>query len=226
MELMLTKTVNNVPVDGYYDQKQAWFTRTQIGEALEYTDPNNHIGKIHERHKERLDAFSRVRQFVTPSGVQQGIVYNIRGVLEICRWSRQPKADMIMDALYDMAEQVMEKGYYSRLTDEQLLNVLIQRQIDNPDFANKISRTSLRSEAVKTARPERQEKCDELFNSRMVELTEGEYALALREICKDDGKLYDGEMKRYAERVALLNLAKAGLKKMLENSRKPFDRRL
>lgn len=32
-------------------------TRKQIGEALEYANPQKAIAKLHERYKERLDKF-------------------------------------------------------------------------------------------------------------------------------------------------------------------------
>lgn len=87
LTLIEQRTINNVLVDGYYGSKEAWFTRFQIGSALEYDDPQNAITVIHKRHRERLDQFSRRCQIDTPSGRQEGFVYSIRGVLEICRWS-------------------------------------------------------------------------------------------------------------------------------------------
>lgn len=124
LKLVEQRTVNNVLVDGYYGSKEAWFTRFQIGSALEYDDPQNAITVIHKRHRERLDQFSRECQIDTPSGNQHGFVYSIRGVLEICRWSKQPKADMVMDALYDMAESVIEKGYYTVMSAEETIKSL------------------------------------------------------------------------------------------------------
>lgn len=124
LTLVLTQHINNVPVDGYYGDKTAWFTRTQIGSALEYDDPQNAITLIHKRHRERLDMFSRRCQFDTPSGQQEGYMYSFKGVLEICRWSKQPKANMVMDALYDMAEEVVRKGYFTNMPKEVLFEQL------------------------------------------------------------------------------------------------------
>lgn len=122
MEIVLSKDVNGTLVDGYFDDGQAWYTRSQIGEALGYSNPLTAIKNIHQRHKERLDKFSRVAQIELPSGVQEGYVYNIQGVFEICRWSKQPVADAVMDGLYTMAEEVMRKGYFSNLPPEKLLS--------------------------------------------------------------------------------------------------------
>lgn len=131
MELVLQENINDVLVDGLYEN-EAWFTRTQIGQLLEYDDPSNSILQIHKRHRERLDKFSRGCQFVTPSGVQEGFVYNIRGVFEICRWSKQPKADAIMNALYDMAIRVEREGYVSKYNDVELFQMLGKKLQDDP----------------------------------------------------------------------------------------------
>lgn len=117
LALIEHRTINGKLVDGFYGDKEAWFTRTQIGEALGYDEPQDSIKKIHKRHKERLDMFSRWGQIDTTSGIQEGYVYNLRGVLEICRWSRQPKADMVMDKLYDMALSIRDKGRDLAMTD-------------------------------------------------------------------------------------------------------------
>ena len=130
LALIESRTINNALVDGFYGDAESWFTRTQIGQALEYANPQHAITLIHGKHKERLDLFSRWSQFETPSGVQEGYMYSFRGVLEICRWSRQPKADMVMDALYDMAESVKTKGYFSVMSDEELLTHLAIKVLD------------------------------------------------------------------------------------------------
>lgn len=127
LTLVETKTVNNVLVDGYLDGKTPYFTREQIGLALEYDHPKKSVAVIHSRHKERLDKYSRGYQIDTPSGKQEAVVYNIKGVFEICRWSKQPKADMVMDALYDMAEEVLTKGYFSLMSDEALAQLLDEK---------------------------------------------------------------------------------------------------
>lgn len=138
--LIETRTINNARVDGYYHDKEAWFTRYQIGLALGYEYPVEAVGRIHNRHRDRLNQFSRVSQIDTPSGVQEGYVYSRRGVLEICRWSRQPKADEVMDALYDMAESVLEKGYYSCMSDTDLFWMLVNKCLDNPSIESRLNK--------------------------------------------------------------------------------------
>ena len=119
--LVLIKSAqfNNVPLDCYIEPEQDdngnfWATREQIGRLLEYEYPGTSIGKIHERHQERLDKFSRVSQIDLPlGGTQEVFIYNFKGLLEICRYSNQPKADAVMDWLFDVADEIRRTGSYS-----------------------------------------------------------------------------------------------------------------
>lgn len=94
-----------------------WLSREQIGQALGYSDPGIAIGKIHARHRERLDCASmtvRSEQDHDASGdnlspepdendasltnlvkeaSRSRVLYSPKGVYEICRWSQQPAAE-------------------------------------------------------------------------------------------------------------------------------------
>lgn len=86
---------------------EIFVTRTDIGEALEYKRPNDAIRKIHERNFERINRFSRVAQIDLSSGGKQEVnLYNTKGIYEICRWSKQPKANAFMDWVWDLLESV------------------------------------------------------------------------------------------------------------------------
>src|SRR5699024_4197021 len=80
--------------------------REQIGQALEYSEPRNAISKIHSRNKERLDKFSRSGQIDTPSGRQETIIYNEKGIYEIIRKSGQSKADDFYDWVYELLSKI------------------------------------------------------------------------------------------------------------------------
>ncbi len=107
LTLATQKPFGSLTCDFYKDDNNEFYmTREQIGTALEYDDPRKRIAVIHTRNKDRLDPLSRRFQIETPSGVQEMIVYTLRGAMEICRFSRQPKADKFMDFVWDVMESL------------------------------------------------------------------------------------------------------------------------
>ena len=119
LQLVTTKHFNGCALDCYVEPEHEtsgdfWATRTQIGQLLEYSEPGIAIGNIHNRNKDRLDRFSRVNQIDLPSGgVQEVVLYNFKGLLEICRYSQQPKANAVMDWLWEVADEIRRTGSYS-----------------------------------------------------------------------------------------------------------------
>lgn len=103
MNLVLCKQekFNGVNVDFYRDNSNNIFmTREQIGKALEYKNPNDSIRTIHRRNKERLDKFAVSTKLNSTDGKKYDTtVYNSNGICEICRYSKQPKANLIYNWL-------------------------------------------------------------------------------------------------------------------------------
>ena len=122
LQVYATKTFNGCVLDCYVapdqtDKGDFWATRTQIGQLLEYEDPMRAVAHIHERNKERLDKFSSVVNLSTVEGSRtvsrEVTVYNFKGLLEICRYSNQPKANAVMDWLWDVADEIRRTGSYT-----------------------------------------------------------------------------------------------------------------
>ena len=119
--LWTSRQFDGITFDCYVEQDQKipdefWMTREQIGRLLEYSDPMRSIAHIHERNADRFSKFSTVTKLVTVQGSQMVtrnvIVYNFRGLLEICRWSNQPKANAVMDCLWEIADEIRRTGQY------------------------------------------------------------------------------------------------------------------
>ena len=112
MTVITSKPFGVLNVDVYQNDKhQYYMTREQIGAALEYGNPKVAIMNIHTRNSDRLDKFCSVLNLSTEVGnhtqMRQTYVYSLRGVMEICRFSRQPKADAFMDFCWDIMESLM-----------------------------------------------------------------------------------------------------------------------
>lgn len=120
MQLATTRKFGELEIQVYENpavghsrvQDDFWMTREQIGTALEYTDPRKTIGKIHERNKGRLDPLSTVVKMSTVEGkrtvMREVVCYNLRGVMEICRYSTQPKANAFIDFCWDVMVALMQ----------------------------------------------------------------------------------------------------------------------
>ncbi len=112
LNLITTETFGNLPCNFYQDtNKEILLTREQIGTALEYSSPQKAIQKIYYRHKNRLDELCiRIVENRIPQnggiGVNvETVYYTQKGIMEICRWSNKPKANIFMDWVWDIVEK-------------------------------------------------------------------------------------------------------------------------
>ena len=132
-DLVLVKQTKfeGVELDCYVEPTQEdkgnfWATREQIGRLLEYAEPEISVANIHNRHSERLDKFSTLIKLIRVEGgrevLREVTVYNFKGLLEICRYSNQPKADAVMDWLWKVADEIRRTGSYSLRTEQPQLN--------------------------------------------------------------------------------------------------------
>lgn len=136
---------------GFWTDKnnEVWMTREQIGTALGYSDPNKAISNIHARNKDRLDKFSVTPKLRGTDGkAYDTYLYNHKGLYEICRLSRQPKADAFMDWAWDVIESIRKHGMYA--TDTTL-----DQMINSPEFGIRLL-TELKNEREERRKLEHQ----------------------------------------------------------------------
>lgn len=120
LTLATQKPFGTLTCDFYKDNSgEFYMTREQIGQALEYPAGAKAIAQIHSRNADRLNPMSGVLKMKTPGGEQDTFVYNIRGVMEICRFSRQPKADKFMDFVWDVMESLYNGNSVLAAPDQQ-----------------------------------------------------------------------------------------------------------
>lgn len=153
MTVITSKPFGALNVDVYQNDKhQYYMTREQVGKALEYGNPYNAITVIHKRNADRLDPLSTSVKLSLVEGnrtVEREIAcYSLRGVMEICRLSRQPKADAFMDFCWDIMESLMRGD--SVLATPQMDAALSKEFIDVRLHALFDSMKSLQSELNST----------------------------------------------------------------------------
>lgn len=122
LTLIKSADCNGIELDCYVredqeDKSNFWATREQIGRLLGYENPNDAVRHLHNRHADRLDQFSQTFRVIQTEGnrniTRETILYSFKGLLELCRYSNQPKADKIMDWLWHVAEEIRLTGSYS-----------------------------------------------------------------------------------------------------------------
>ncbi len=121
LKLITTETFGDLPCNFYRNMNDdILLTREQIGMALEYKNPDVSLSMIHKRHKSRLDVLSVVTKLLSTDGKEyETTLYTQGGVMEICRWSNKPKADMFMDWVWD----IIEKYRNNELDTSQSVNM-------------------------------------------------------------------------------------------------------
>lgn len=133
LKLITTENFNNLSCNFYRNMNDdVLLTREQIGQALEYADPIKAIQNIHAKHKDRLDQMSiriKTETFDTPQSdvgrnknlMTERVYYTEKGIMEICRWSRQPKANLFMDWVWDIISKYRHDELNPTILDLQSL---------------------------------------------------------------------------------------------------------
>ena len=126
LQLIKSREFNGFTLDCYVEPEQDdkgafWATREQIGSLLGYSNPRKSITVIHNRNRDRLDKFCFRYQIDTPAGLRTTVVYNFKGLLEICRYSNQPVANQVIDVLWEIADEIRRTGSFrSGMSKEEL----------------------------------------------------------------------------------------------------------
>lgn len=129
LTLITTETFNNLPCNFYRNiNDDILLTREQIGQALEYSDPIKAIQKIHLKHQDRLEPLcmrikgsAQIGGDLSKSEEQERVYYTERGIMEICRWSRQKNANIFMDWTWD----IITKYRHNELTTTPNIQSLV-----------------------------------------------------------------------------------------------------
>ena len=132
-ELTLVKHefFDELKCDIYQGDVDYYMTREQIGTALEYAKPSKAIGNIHSRNKERLDKFSTVLVLRGRDGKpREATFYNRRGILEICRWSNQPKANALIDWVWDVMDSLIIGQLKIIRQDENIMRMIAESRVN------------------------------------------------------------------------------------------------
>lgn len=112
LKLITTEKFGEIECKFYRNRNdEILLTREQVGTALEYSNPQKAVQKIHLNHKDRLEPLcirfveNRIPQNGGVGVNVETVYYTERGIMEICRHSNKPKANQFMDWVWDIVEK-------------------------------------------------------------------------------------------------------------------------
>lgn len=119
-EVMFTEQFEKISIDVMNNVEQKgsmYFTREQIGQALEYAEPIKAIEQLHGRNREILDKYAvTLSAKATDGKMREMTLYNRRGVYTICSLSKQPKAREFMEWVWDIVDKYISGDLMDKKT--------------------------------------------------------------------------------------------------------------
>jgi len=132
--VMRYKDICGVQVACIYGDEDVWFDRYDIGHALGYDNPEEAVKNIHAKHEDTLQSRSTIADVAHCHEIAHDcVLYNIIGVLEICRLSNKLHSDDVGDAFYDLWKDALADLSYNNMTNEDIGACLKARIEQNPE---------------------------------------------------------------------------------------------
>lgn len=156
-----------------------WFVLRDICDVLGIVDDKQVYNRLDEDERGRYKT-------PTPGGLQEIRCVNEPGLYDTIIRSNSDKAKPFRRWItHDVLPSIRKQGYYSLLTDEELIEVITEKQRTDNSFLGKIDKTAIKAKLLKESREKAQADSDLLYLCKD-KYTCKEYRAKLKEIWKDD----------------------------------------
>ena len=176
-ELQLAFDYEALPVRTITDGTIVWFALIDVCKIFDLSNPRMVARRLDEDEvrKFNLRSLEGETWFVTESGLYT-VILNSRSekAKPFRRW-----------VTHEVLPTIRKQGYYSLLSDEELLDIIIEKQRRNREFLTKIDKTAIKSLILKEERDNRDEATRLLF-LRQREISCRQFRAELKAIWKDD----------------------------------------
>lgn len=166
-----------LPVRTITDGTIVWFALIDVCKNFDLSNPRMVARRLDEDEvrKFNLRSLEGKTWFVTESGLYT-VILNSRSekAKPFRRW-----------VTHEVLPTIRKQGYYSLLSDEELLDIIIEKQRRNREFLTKIDKTAIKSLILKEERDNRDEATRLLF-LRQREISCRQFRAELKAIWKDD----------------------------------------
>ena len=156
-----------------------WFILRDICDVLGIVDDKQVCDRLDEDERGRYKT-------PTPRGLQEMRCVNEPGLYDTIIRSNSDKAKPFRRWItHDVLPSIRKQGYYSLLSDEELIEVITEKQRIDGSFLGKIDKTAIKAKLLKENREKAQADSDLLYLCKD-KYTCKEYRAKLKEIWKDD----------------------------------------
>lgn len=188
--LQLSFDYQTLPVRTISDSSNIWFVLKDVCSILGIKNPR-YVWN-------RLDDDERgVGKICTPGGMQDMQCVNEPGLYDTIIRSNSEKAKPFRRWItHDVLPTIRKQGYYSLMSDEDLLEVIVEKQRQNKEFLNKIDKTAIKSQLLSESRVDKIEQTELLYLSK-TKYDVKTYRTKLKEIWGDDSYGFHRNLDEY-----------------------------
>lgn len=187
--LSINFTFNESQVRTLSEGEVVWFVAKDVATILGHANPERAIRKFVD------DEDKVVTDLVTSYGTKETTLISEYGVYSLILSSHTEEAKKFKHwVTHEVLPSIRKQGFYSILPDQELIDLLVKRQTENPTFLREAAVDLKSKKALEQLAQDAQLR--ELWKQR-AELPLGEYKSRLDVICNGNFTLLNKETKKY-----------------------------
>lgn len=187
--LSVNFTFNESQVRTLSEGEVIWFVAKDVATILGHANPERAIRKFVD------DEDKVVTDLVTSYGTKETTLISEYGVYSLILSSHTEEAKKFKHwVTHEVLPSIRKQGFYSILPDQELIDLLVKRQTENPTFLREAAVDLKSKKALEQLAQDAQLR--ELWKQR-AELPLGEYKSRLDVICNGNFTLLSKETKKY-----------------------------
>lgn len=187
--LSLNYMFNQSQVRTLVDEDIVWFVGKNVATILGHTNPERAIRKFVD------DEDKVVTDLVTSYGTKETTLISEYGCYSLILASHTEEAKKFKHwVTHEVLPSIRKQGFYSILPDQELIDLLVKRQSENPTFLREAAVDLKSKKALEQLAQDAQLR--ELWKQR-TEPPLGEYKSKLDVICNGNFTLLSKEIKKY-----------------------------
>lgn len=193
--LQLAFNYEALPVRTFFDNSEIWFVLKDVCIVLGIKNSRDVWNRLDDDEKSGVDFIDTSSNGITQRRKLQTV--NEPGLYDTIIRSNSEKAKPFRRWItHEVLPSIRKQGYYSLLSDEELIEVITEKQRIDGSFLGKIDKTAIKAKLLKESREKAQADSDLLYLCKD-KYTCKEYRAKLKEIWKTDMPSYHKALDKF-----------------------------